>query len=305
VGDGFCSPEGGRARGMASPEAKAQELIAKADKKLTSWSFFGGNKYEAAEELYQKAANQLKVAKSWAEAGGAFEKAAQCHLKLESAHEAASAYQDAAVCYKKVDAARAIKVYKEVVSIHIDLGRFTSAAKVQKEVGELYEAEGDTAAAMAAFQASADYYQAEESQSTANQMLLKVAGLAVTAGASRDLKKAIQIYEQVAIASLDSNLLKFSVKTYLLSAGICALATGDIGAATNSLERYEGMDASFAGTREGAFLKALVGAFDESDEDAFTDVVREYDEISRLDAQKTSLLLEVKNKIKEHAVDLT
>jgi len=33
--------------------------------------------------------------------------------------------------------------------------------------------------------------------------------------------------------------------------------------------------------------------------------VREYDEISRLDAQKTSLLLEVKNKIKEHAVDLT
>ena len=41
------------------------------------------------------------------------------------------------------------------------------------------------------------------------------------------------------------------------------------------------------------------------DEDAFTDKVREFDEISRLDAQKTSLLLEIKNKIKESAVDIT
>ena len=31
------------------------------------------------------------------------------------------------------------------------------------------------------------------------------------------------------------------------------------------------------------------------DDDAFTDKVREYDEISRLDPQKTTLLLEVKH----------
>ena len=46
-------------------------------------------------------------------------------------------------------------------------------------------------------------------------------------------------------------------------------------------------------------------AFENFDEDAFTDKVREFDEISRLDAQKTSLLLEIKNKIKESAVDIT
>jgi len=33
--------------------------------------------------------------------------------------------------------------------------------------------------------------------------------------------------------------------------------------------------------------------------------VREFDEVSRLDAQKTSLLLEAKNKIKESQEDIT
>ena len=81
-----------------------------------------------------------------------------------------------------------------MVSIHIDLGRFSSAAKVQKEIGELLEAVGDSAGAMDAYQTAADYYQAEESNSTANQMLLKVAGLA---SMCKDYKRAVEIYEQV------------------------------------------------------------------------------------------------------------
>jgi len=45
-------------------EREAQELVAKADKKATSSSwFFGGNKYEEAAELYTKAGNIYKMAK--------------------------------------------------------------------------------------------------------------------------------------------------------------------------------------------------------------------------------------------------
>ena len=74
----------------------------------------------------------------------------------------------------------------------------------------------------------------------------------------------------MAIASLDSNLLKFSVKDYLLRAGLCRLATGEIGAVVNALERYEGMDATFASTREGTLLRDLTTAFEGLDEDSFT-----------------------------------
>ena len=169
--------------------------------------------------------------------------------------------------------------------IHIELGRFTSAAKVQKDIGELSEAEGDTAAALKAYEEAAEYYNAEESKSQANQILLKVASLAADAS---NYTRAIEIYEQVwepdcvseclphcmqvAIASLESNLLRFSVKGYLLSAGMCRLASGEIGAALNALERYEGMDASFSTTREGQFLRSLVSAYEAMDEEQFTEV---------------------------------
>lgn len=283
-------------------EAKARELVAKADKKLSSWFSFSDAKYEDAEELYKKAANQFKAAQKWIDAGETFEKAAQCHIKLKDPSGIASSYQDAANCYRKTDCDQAVRCYKATAEIHIELGRFTSAAKVQKDIGELYEAEGKTSEALDAYQKAADHYQAEESNSQANQVLLKVASLAA---GNRDYARAIEIYQQVAIASLDNNLLRFSVKGYLLSAGICRLATGETGSAVNDLERYESMDASFATTREGQFLRKLVEAFEALDEDAFTDVIREYDEVSRLDAQKTTLLLEVKNKIKEAGDDIT
>ena len=135
-----------------------------------------------------------------------------------------------------------------------------------------------------------------------SQVLLRVAGLCAGAG---EYVRAIEIYEQVAMASLDESLLKFSVKNYLLLGGICRLATGEIGAAANALDRYDSLDATFASTREGVFLRALTTAYEELDEEAFTEKVREFDEVSRLDPQKTTLLLEVKKKIKAAQEDIT
>lgn len=43
--------------------AKAREWADKADKRLKAFSFFGGNKYEDAADMYEKAANQFKLAK--------------------------------------------------------------------------------------------------------------------------------------------------------------------------------------------------------------------------------------------------
>lgn len=43
--------------------ARAADFVKKADKRLTSFSLFGGNKYEDAAELLEKAANQYKLAK--------------------------------------------------------------------------------------------------------------------------------------------------------------------------------------------------------------------------------------------------
>jgi len=288
---------------MADQSEKADALVAQAKKKLASWfASFSGNKYEDAAELLTKAANLYKASKKWDEAGATFEEVARCHTTLKSAHEAATAYTDAASCYKKTNAQQAVLLYKEAVAIQIDLGRFSTAAKLQKEIGELMETEGDLQAAMEAYQTAADYYAGEESHSSANQCLLKVAGHATTA---KDYKKAIEIYEQVAMQSVESTLLKWSVKGYLLSAGLCHLANGELPAIQKAIDKYEQLDVTFGTTREGGLLRSLAVAFEQMDVDDFTDKVREYDEISRLDPQKTTLLLEAKNKIKESQEDIT
>eukprot|EP00326_Haptolina_ericina_P014766 CAMPEP_0181196508 /NCGR_PEP_ID=MMETSP1096-20121128/15507_1 /TAXON_ID=156174 ORGANISM="Chrysochromulina ericina, Strain CCMP281" /NCGR_SAMPLE_ID=MMETSP1096 /ASSEMBLY_ACC=CAM_ASM_000453 /LENGTH=284 /DNA_ID=CAMNT_0023286281 /DNA_START=49 /DNA_END=903 /DNA_ORIENTATION=+ len=282
---------------------KADELVAKARKRMASWGLFSStNKYEDAAEMLEKAANLYKASKKWDEAGAIFQEVASCHLKLSSAHEAASAYSNAAQCYKKTNPDQAMMLYKEAVAIQIDLGRFSTAAKLQKEIGEIAESTSDLKMAMEAFQTAADYYAGEESHSSANQCLLKVAGHATELN---EYKKAIEIYEQVAMSSLENTLLKWSVKGYLLSAGLCHLATGKVDAITKAVDRYEQLDVTFASCREGDFLRKLATCFESDDVDTFTDTVRAYDEITRLDPKQTTLLLTAKNKIKEAQEDIT
>lgn len=157
--------------------AKGQDLVAKANKRLNSFSLFGGgSKYEDAAEMYEKAANQFKLGKAcerrralaaagqqiqcrspslaglpslilllciigcrWQmlnalvgcsrrpgpshpcpqaasqpplcpvagnEAGDAYTKLAEVHMKLESKHDAASAWVEAAKALLKSDQRR-------------------------------------------------------------------------------------------------------------------------------------------------------------------------------------------------------
>lgn len=74
-------------------------------------------------------------------------------------------------------------------------GRFTIAAKHHISIAEIYETElVDIEKAIAHYEQSADYYKGEESNSSANKCLLKVAGYAAQL---EQYQKAIDIYEQV------------------------------------------------------------------------------------------------------------
>jgi len=268
-----------------------------ADKKLKGFTFFGGSsKWEEAADLFTKAANLFKMSKKWDRAGEAYTKAAECHLKLQSKHEAATNYIAAANCYKKSNVAEASLCLKQAIEFYTDEGRFSIAAKHQKELAELHEAENDLENAISAYQLSADYYEGEGSTSSANQCLLKVA---LFSAQLERYDKAIELYEQVASGSIDNNLIKWSVKEYFLRAGLCHLAKGDMVSSERALERYQDMDATFSSQRECKFLQELVTACKGRDVEAFTGAVVEFDSISKLDSWKTSILLKIKNSIKE------
>ncbi|KAJ0982411.1 hypothetical protein J5N97_010666 [Dioscorea zingiberensis] len=279
---------------MAEQEARGDEFEKKAEKKLTGWGFFG-SKHDDAADLFDKAANCFKLAKNWERAASAYKKLANCHLKLESKHEAASAYVDAANCYKKISAQDAAESLNQAVNLFLEIGRLNMAARYCKELGEIYEQEQNFDKAIDYFERAADLFQSEEVTTSANQCKQKVAQFAAHL---EQYPKAIEIFEAIARHSMNNSLLKYSVKGLLLNAGICQLCRGDVVAITNALERYQDLDPTFSGSREYKLLADLAASMDEEDVGKFTDAIKEFDSMTRLDPWKTTLLLRAKNVLK-------
>ncbi|KAM7117032.1 beta-soluble NSF attachment protein isoform 1-T1 [Ciconia maguari] len=173
-------------------------------------------------------------------------------------------------------------------------GRFTIAAKHHITIAEIYEAElVDIEKAIAHYEQAADYYKGEESNSSANKCLLKVAAYAAQL---EQYQKAIEIYEQVGTNTMDNPLLKYSAKEYFFKAALCHFIVDELNAKL-ALEKYEEMFPAFTDSRECKLLKKLLEAHEEQNCEAYTEAVKEFDSISRLDQWLTTMLLRIKKSI--------
>ncbi|ENN74326.1 alpha-soluble NSF attachment protein isoform X2 [Dendroctonus ponderosae] len=287
---------------MPSNEQKAQLLIAEAEKKLGPRGFFGSlfggsSRVEDAVECYQRAANLFKMAKNWVSAGSAFCEAATLHLRSGARHEAATNYVDAANCYKKSNINEAVSCLLKAIEIYTDMGKFTMAAKHHQAIAELYESEStDFEKAVVHYDTAADFFRGEENNASANKCLLKVAQYSAQL---ENYEKAIRIYEDVATSSLENSLLKYSAKEYMFRAALCHLCV-DVLNAQHALERYLQQYPAFQDCREYKLVKTLIEHIEEQNLDGFTDTVKDYDEISRLDQWFTTILLKIKKQLNDN-----
>lgn len=287
---------------MDENETKALQFIKEAEKKAKPaggglFGMFGGGKNDDACELYIKAANLFKMAKKWTQAGQAFVKSAELNLaKGDAKHDAASNYVDAATCYRKTDCRLAVDCLLKAAEIYTDMGRFTMAAKHHMSIAELYETDlNDLEQTMYHYEKSADYYKGEESKSSANKCMLKVAQYAAQL---QQYRKAIDIYEEVGKAAVDNSLLKYSAKDYFFKALLCYLSM-DLLDAQHALKRYDDLFPSFTDTREHKLIHSCMLALETENADDFTAAVKDYDKISRLDQWTTTMLLRIKKKCGE------
>lgn len=288
---------------MADSEDKADAIIEKIDKRLKSVSIFSSktSRLEEAEEEYQKAANLFKVAKKWDKAGDTFRKLANVSVQLGNKHQGATSLIDASNCFRKSNIEDSVKCLQEASEIFTDIGKFSPAAKAQKEIGEILEENNDYEGAVKAFDTAADYYSGENSQSLANGCRIKSGGLYALL---EKYEKAIEIFEQVGMTSVDSPLTKFNAKDHFFRAAICHLCTGDLVSTERSIQKYCDWDTSFQTQREHKLLAAILHAYKEFDVDEFTGAVGDYDSISKLDNWKTTMLLRIKTAIKSGQVDV-
>jgi alpha-soluble NSF attachment protein len=156
--------------------------------------------------------------------------------------------------------------------------------------------------ALAAFDTAAQWFESDNAEALANKLYLRVADLAALQG---DFARSTALFESVAKTSMANNLMRWSVKEYLLKAGICHLASADMVATNRALQSYRDLDGSFAQTREHALLQDLAEAVEKGEQDVFADKLFQYDQMSKLDKWKTTLLLKVKNGIEEQGEDFS
>ncbi|XP_062858319.1 N-ethylmaleimide-sensitive factor attachment protein, beta b isoform X3 [Trichomycterus rosablanca] len=183
----------------------------------------------------------------------------------------------------------------------IHRGRFTIAAKHHITIAEVYESElVDIEKAIAHYEQAADYYKGEESNSSANKCLLKVASYSAQI---EQYQKAIEIYEQVGTNTMDNPLLKYSAKEYFFKASLCHFIVDELNAKL-AVEKYEEMFPAFSDSRECKLVKKLLEAREEQNAEAFTEAVKEFDSISRLDQWLTTMLLRIKKTIQGDEGDL-
>lgn len=74
---------------------------------------------------------------------------------------------------------------------------------------------------------------------------------------------------------------------------------------SRAMESYRDLDPTFASTREHQLLVDLAEAVEQGDQEAFADKLYMFDQMSKLDKWKTTLLLRVKNAIEEKGEDFS
>ncbi|CAG6016434.1 unnamed protein product [Menidia menidia] len=131
---------------------------------------------------------------------------------------------------------------------------------------------------------------------SANKCLLKVGHYSAQL---EQYPKAIEIYEQVAMSTMDNPLLKYNAKEYFFKASLCHFIVDELNAKL-AIEKYEEMFPAFSDSRELKLLKA----HEEQNSEAFTEAVKEFDSVSRLDQWLTTMLLRIKKTIQGDAGDL-
>jgi alpha-soluble NSF attachment protein len=190
----------------------------------------------------------------------------------------------------KINQKEAVRCLQQAVALYTEMGRLGMAARQLREIAEVMEREGDDSRqdAVIFYEQAADLYQTENQTAEANKCLLKIAQYSAELEA---YPRAIQIYEAVAKAAVDNNLLKYSAKNHLMCAGMCVMASSDISTTRETMEKYEDIDLAFQDSREAKLLGALTDAWEAGDVDEYTMAIAEYDSLTRLDGWKTTMLV--------------
>ncbi len=180
-------------------------------------------KYSDAIEYLCKAGLYYCIAKRFNEAGIVYEQAADHERNLRATVSAASLYHEAAKCIEKDDPQHARICYSKAISAYCQVKRFTTAARLEIDSARLLEEDKNFKGAREHWQRAENFIRTSVTNDTwADRCQLRAAEHAVRC---KDFNAAAHMFEQVGVANLSHNLLKFNVPGHFMLALLCMFAT--------------------------------------------------------------------------------
>jgi len=262
-----------------------------------------GSKLELAADLYTQAANAFRVQRQGSEAGQAFEKAAEIQFQMGEHDDVANTMVEAYKSYKNQEPVKSAKCLMKAIEHYSVRGNLRRAAQHQQNLAELLERDvGDIPGAIRAYMTAGEWYQTDQAAASACKPYLKAAELSAI---KEDYVMATKSYEIVAKIYAENDALKWSLKDVFLKGGLCYLAMNDMVAAKRALESFISRDNTFSATREYQLLGDILQAVETRDSELFEEKVFSYDQLSKLDNWKTTILLRIKNTIQTEEEDLS
>ena len=254
--------------------------------------------YELVVEMHSKLGNFLECAMAYKDAGSMFEKADRPNGALPAPSlRPALRWAHGLGCR----AAECCRCLDEAKGLYAQEGRLSECAKLAKRRAEIFEKAEIIDLMLECYEEAAELFDGEDQKGETRNCKLKIAHYKALMEQKEAIVAAIEIYEAVGAESLESNLLKWSVKQYYLKALLCALvlAGNQLGKTVDDVREkrseYCSLDPTFEETREDNLIVGCLDAIDEGDMELFATACNEFDEITKLDSWQTTLLLRAKN----------
>ncbi len=152
-----------------------------------------------------------------------YEQAALHEQNLGATVSAASLYHEAAKWIEKDNPHHALMCYSKAINAYCQIKRFTTAAKLEIDSARLLEEDKNFKGAREHWQRAENLIRTSgENDAWATRCQLRVAEHTLRC---QDFSEAAHMFEQVGVASLSHNLLKFNVPGHFMLALVCMFAT--------------------------------------------------------------------------------
>ena len=259
-------------------ERKIKEGIAlmASGEKCLKTSMFGRWKpdWESATADYEKAATAFRVAKAWAQAVGAFEKAAQGQEQLGSGFMAAKHVESAAflagaggLCDGASSAAR----YERAAALHQQDGRVENAAEALGKAAKALES-SDPERAAKLMSAACDAFADDEADSSELRLIQSLdtykTAVAFLLRAKSPAQAATMLQRQAQVSARVNQA--HNVARCELSRVVALLAADRFQEAVEACDVAQQSGDGFAGTDEADAATALLDAYTSQSEDALS-----------------------------------